>query len=136
MTREDSIKLLALIKVAYPSSYKDMDSESLEATVKMWQMSFSDVPYVLMEMAFNRFRMKSKFSPTVADFREGLGDLYWDACGRIVDPFLTLDAARRCEFVMEYTGRFRGDDDDFCIDYAAITNDMLSAPEYLLLKEG
>ena len=35
MTREESIKLLALIKVAYPTAYKDMDNASKQATVNI-----------------------------------------------------------------------------------------------------
>ena len=136
MTREDSIKLLALIKVAYPSSYKDMDSASLEATVNMWRTSFPDVPYVIMEMAFNGFRMKSKFPPTVADFCEELKGLYWTACSKARDPFITEDTVKRCEFIMDHTDRFRNIDDIIDIDYAAITNEMLAAPEYKLLGKG
>ena len=79
MTREESIKLLALIKVAYPTAYKDMDNASKQATVNMWQTTFPDVPYQIMEMAFNRFRMASKFPPTVAEMCEELTHLHWKA---------------------------------------------------------
>ena len=136
MTREDAIKLLALIKVAYPSSYKDMDKPSLEATVNMWYTSFKDVPYVLMEMVFNHFRVKSKFPPTVADFYDELRGLYWTACGEQLNPFLMDDAKKRCLFIMEYTDRFRHHQQEIDINYSAISNDMLNAPEYKLLTEG
>lgn len=79
MNREESIKLLALIKVAYPSAYKDMDKETKLATVNMWQTTFPSVPYTIMEMAFNRFRMTSKFPPTVAEMAEELVNVYYQA---------------------------------------------------------
>ena len=79
MNREESIKLLALIKVAYPTAYKDMDNASKQATVNMWQNTFPTVPYPIMEMAFNRFRMASKFPPTVAEMCEELKHLHWKA---------------------------------------------------------
>ena len=79
MNREESIKLLALIKVAYPTAYKDMDKETKLATVNMWQTTFSSVPYAVMEMAFNRFRMASKFPPTVADMAEELVNVHYQA---------------------------------------------------------
>ena len=79
MNREESIKLLALIKVAYPTAYKDMDKETKLATVNMWQTTFSSVPYAIMEMAFNRFRMTSKFPPTVAEMAEELVNVYYQA---------------------------------------------------------
>lgn len=79
MNREESIKLLALIKVAYPSAYKDMDKETKLATVNMWQTTFPSVPYPIMEMAFNRFRMVSKFPPTVAEMAEELVNVHYQA---------------------------------------------------------
>ena len=79
MNREESIKLLALIKVAYPTAYKDMDDVSKKATVVMWHTTFANVPYQIMEMAFNRFRMSSKFPPTVAEMCEELKHLHWQA---------------------------------------------------------
>lgn len=79
MNREESIKLLALIKVAYPAAYKDMDKETKLATVNMWQTTFPSVPYSIMEMAFNRFRMASKFPPTVAEMAEELANVHYQA---------------------------------------------------------
>lgn len=79
MNREESIKLLALIKVAYPTAYKDMDKETKLATVNMWQTTFPSVPYSIMEMAFNRFRLTSKFPPTVAEMAEELVGVHYQA---------------------------------------------------------
>ena len=77
MNRVETIKLLALIKVAYPTAYRDQDEDSQWATVNMWEMSFRDVPYQLMEQAFNSFRMVSKFPPTVAEIAEQLRLLHY-----------------------------------------------------------
>lgn len=79
MNREESIKLLALIKVAYPSAYKDMDKETKLATVNMWMITFPNVPYQIMVMAFERFRMVSKFPPTVAEMAEELVNIHYQA---------------------------------------------------------
>ena len=79
MNKQEAVKLLALIKIAYPTAYRDMDDESKKATVNMWQMSFPDVPYPIMEQAFNHFRMVSKFPPTVADIVEALRHIYYHA---------------------------------------------------------
>ena len=105
MNREESIKLLALIKVAYPTAYKDMDNASKQATVNMWQTTFPTVPYQIMEMAFNRFRLVSKFPPTVADMVEQLKGVYNWALGSLYMESMfasdkELDQYKR---VMDYT---------------------------------
>ena len=61
MTVEESIKLLALIKLAYPNSYKDIDKDTQLVTVKMWQCAFDTLPLAIMEMALDHFVKKSKF---------------------------------------------------------------------------
>ena len=76
MNKQEAVKLLALIKVAYPTAYRDMDDASKKATVNMWHMSFCDVPYPIMEQAFSHFRMVSKFPPTVAEMVEELRHIY------------------------------------------------------------
>ena len=70
MDKGEAAKLLSLIKLSYPTAYRDIDRETANATVNMWQMSFPDVPYPIMEQAFNHFRMVSKFPPTVAEMVE------------------------------------------------------------------
>ena len=79
MNKQEAVKLLALIKVAYPTSYRDMDEATKKATVNMWHMSFQDVPYPIMEQALNHFRMVSKYPPTVAEMVEELRHLYFRA---------------------------------------------------------
>lgn len=117
MNREESIKLLALIKVAYPTAYKDMDTASKQATVNMWQTTFKDTPYPIMEMAFNRFRMASKFPPTVAEMCEELRHLYWQATeDAVVAASLgQKDRIGTYEWIMMQTSRYRNESymDDF-----------------------
>lgn len=79
MDNLEATKLLAMIKVAYPNSYKGMDNASLAATVNMWTMSFADVPYPIMEQAFNTLRMQLKFPPTVAEMAEQIRVVYHEA---------------------------------------------------------
>ena len=105
MNREESIKLLALIKVAYPTAYKDMDNASKQATVNMWHSTFQAVPYPIMEMAFNHFRLQSKFPPTVAEIAEELKTLYYEAMqgAMIAKNFGTKEDMMSCQRIMQYT---------------------------------
>lgn len=109
MTREETIKLLALIKVAYPTAYKDMDTATKLATVNMWQTSFSAAPYPIMEMAFNNFRMVSKYPPTVAEMCDELKHLHWQA---VEDSLRAMTFGGRedllaCEWVMKHTEAYK-----------------------------
>lgn len=109
MNKQEAIKLLALIKVAYPTAYKDMDQASKQATVNMWAGSFPDVPYPIMEQAFNHFRMVSKFPPTVAEMVEELKQVHYQALeGAMIHKNLgNEEEVRRYRAIMACTSRYK-----------------------------
>lgn len=125
MTREEAIKLLAIIKVAYPTAFKDMDKDSKHATVAMWQSTFPNTPYVIMEMAFDRFRRKSKFPPTVAEMYEQLQGLYYKAVQDALTAF-SEEERKKAQLVMAHTEMYRGEYEYEGINYDAV--DLLQAP--------
>lgn len=109
MNKQDAVKLLALIKVAYPTAYRDMDEASKKATVNMWQMSFPEVPYPIMEQAFNHFRMVSKFPPTVAEMVEELKHIHYLALeqANIQQLMGNHEAMKQCMSVMSVTAKYK-----------------------------
>ena len=119
MTIEESKKFMALIKVAYPTSYKDVDRDFAIATIKMWQTTFPTVPFPIMEMAFDHFRKKSNFPPTVADICAELKSLYHTA----IEDVLTSDNKQIQsvgQYIMEHTKAFTEDFGHRGINYNAV----------------
>lgn len=120
MTLEESIKLLALIKLAYPNSYKDIDKDTQLATVNMWHRNFSTVPFRIMELALDHFVKASKFPPTIADICDELRGMHYEALQNV----LTLDDGERRElnkYIMQQTERFT-DRNDHRINYNSVQN--------------
>ena len=111
MNNQEAAKLLSLIKLSYPTAYRDIDKASANATVNMWQMSFPEVPYPIMEQAFNHFRMVSKFPPTVAEMVLELKSIYLEATeGALVSKSLgDEDRVMRYREIMAYTERYKDD---------------------------
>ena len=112
MNKMDAAKLLELITLSYPNAYRGMDDDWKKATINMWQMSFPDMPYPIMEQAFNHFRMVSKFPPTVAEMVEELKKIYFQAMeGALVHKGLgNQEAVEQYRLVMAYTARFKDTD--------------------------
>lgn len=108
MNKTEATKLLALIKIAYPTAYRDMDEASKKATVNMWHMSFPDVPYPIMEQAFNHFRMVSKFPPTVAEMVEELKNIHYRAteCALIQNLMGDEAGVQQYKAIMACTKRY------------------------------
>lgn len=51
MTREETIKILAVLKAAYPNFYKTMTKEEAEGTVQLWASMFIEEDYRLVSEA-------------------------------------------------------------------------------------
>ena len=110
MNKTEAAKLLALIKVAYPSTFRDMDDKTKIATVNMWQSTFSSVPYAIMEMAFDHFRRVSKFAPTIADMYEELKSVHFRAMEEVMTSE-DNEVRAIAKKIMQHTSQYRYGDD-------------------------
>lgn len=112
MNKMEAAKLLELIVLSYPYAYRDMDDDWRKATINMWQMSFPDVPYPIMEQAFNHFRMASKRPPTVAEMVEELKHIYYEAleCAMVCEGLGNQDLVDQYHMLMSYTWRYKDTD--------------------------
>ena len=79
MTRDETIKVLALLKAAYPNSYKGMTKEEAMGTISIWTMQFESVPVDIMLMAINRLISNKPFPPAISEVKLELHSLHWDA---------------------------------------------------------
>lgn len=109
MDKRDAAKLLTLIQLSYPASYRNMDDDWKLATINMWESSFRDVPYSIMEQGFNRYRMTHKFPPTVAEMVEELRHIYFQTL-ELENVYRTIEngeAVQRCRMIIAATERYR-----------------------------
>ena len=118
MTYKESVKFLALIKLSYPNSYKDIDKDTQLATVNMWQRAFESVPFAIMEMALDHFVKVSKYPPAISDICEELKNLHSVALFNVLseEDSSTIDINL---FIVENTKNFKETD-----DYKIAINDM------------
>jgi hypothetical protein len=79
MTREDSVRFLMLVKLAYPASYKDLDKESKLMTVELWQRVFCKTDLGIMRLALENYVKLNKYPPTVADICDELNTIHCEA---------------------------------------------------------
>lgn len=70
MTRQEAIAIMAMLKTAYPSFYKDLSKEELNAAVNLWATMFSDDPAYIVTEAVKSLICTLKYPPTIADVKE------------------------------------------------------------------
>ena len=75
MNREEVIKVLAYLKVAYPNFYKDMKREKAEETINLYQEMFTDSDFKIVAVIVKEWIQTEKFPPTIADIKQKIYSL-------------------------------------------------------------
>lgn len=78
MTREESIKVLAILKAAYPNSYRGMTKEEAHGTVAVWAAQFANMPASVVMIAINKIISKNAFPPSINEVKDEIRGLYWE----------------------------------------------------------
>lgn len=79
MTKTETAQILAILKAAYPNSYKNLTSEDAAATVNVWAAQFSKMPVGVVMIAVNKLISTNVFPPTITEVKERIRGLYWEA---------------------------------------------------------
>ena len=75
MTREETIELLAVIKVAYPQQLGKISDIEANAMVGLWADTFRAVPKQVMEIAAKDYIRKNEFFPSIKNMCDVLDEL-------------------------------------------------------------
>lgn len=73
MTRNETIKILAILKTSYPSFYKDMDD--IETTINVWSEMFIQEDYRLVSLAVKELINTYDYPPTIATIKNKMYDM-------------------------------------------------------------
>ncbi len=72
MTREETIKILAVLRGAYPAFYRDITKQEAESTIALWMSMFDEEPYELVGAAVKAFIAGDSkgFPPAIGQIKE------------------------------------------------------------------
>ena len=110
MTREETTKILAILKAAYPNSYRNMSQQEALGTVAVWHMQFADMPPDIVMMAVQKCISSSTFPPSVSEVKKKIGALCWEAYDIIsADTGITFseETVRQAERIYEKTRDYK-----------------------------
>lgn len=133
MTKKEALQILAILKAAYPSSYNNMTKEEASGTVAIWSMQFADMPVDIVMMAIHKLISTSKFPPSVAEVKDKIKSIHWEAYDMITvnREYLPEKNVRRFEWIYEATKEYK-----FGTMYEPKLNTMLSNDPKLLGGEN
>lgn len=79
MTKAEAAKVLAILKAAYPNTFKNLSAEDASATVNVWAAQFANMPVSVVMIAVNKLISTNVFPPTITEVKERIRSLYWEA---------------------------------------------------------
>lgn len=132
MTKKEAVQILAILKAAYPASYNGMTKEEASGTVAIWAMQFDDVPVDIVMMAIHKLISTSKFPPTVAEVKDKIKTIHWEAYDAITAKrdVLPESTVKKCQAIYDATAAYK-----FGIGYEPKIGTMLSGG-YLQIGGG
>lgn len=78
MTKKEAAQILAILKQAYPNSYKLTEEEAM-GTISVWQIQFENISPQIVYMAVNKHIASSKFPPSICEIKENFTKIHWEA---------------------------------------------------------
>lgn len=75
MTREETIRVLSILKTAYPRFYSDMSKKDAETTIALWSAMFEDAQAQAVIVALKKLIAVNTFPPTIAEVRQALAEV-------------------------------------------------------------
>ena len=117
LTKQDVVKILALIKTAYPYAYKEVDEKALDRLVEIWLECLEEYSAELVKYAFKEAIKACKMPPTIADVIEQIervqgardksdGEL-WNEYLNLI--YLAKDLTGRFHYTAKEEGKTQGE---------------------------
>ena len=114
MNVQEANKLLAVAKANYSYAFKTMTQSDKKALVYSWAFALQDIPADIVLLAFMQLLSVSKWLPTVAEIRERVKNLHFEAAVGNIDALAemmgeteSLESRKARDYIMQSTYKLR-----------------------------
>lgn len=111
MTAAESLAILAILKAAYPNSYKNVTADDAASISAIWAAQFDDIPAKIVLIAVNKWIASNPFPPAISELKRKIEGLYYEAWETLQSNRLTKKLSpnqiAELQQIKEITGRMR-----------------------------
>ena len=135
MTRDETVRVLSLLKAAYPNSYKGMSKQEGIGVISVWSSQFATVPVDLVIIAINKLISTKPFPPSISEVKEKIKSLYYEATTELVTANNDLPSGtrKRLESIASYCKQV---DEPSLLSIVERTEETLQEPKSIDYIEG
>ena len=87
MNKKEATQVLAILIAAYPNHYKNASQADAQGVITLWSTQLADLPAEIVFMALNKHISTNKFPPTIAEIKEKISGLHWEAYEKVYQNF-------------------------------------------------
>lgn len=135
MNKKEAASILAILKAAYPNSYKNMTHEEAMGTVSVWAIQFADMPADIVLMAVHKAISSSPFPPAISEVKAKLSAMHWEANSLMNNhhaPFsLPVEEKEAAERIYKATQKY-----GYSTSLEPSLESMLHSADHMLLGPG
>jgi hypothetical protein len=129
MTKEEATKILAILKAAYPNSYRGVTEDEALGTVGVWYVQFANTHYAIVMMALQKCISTCKFPPSISEVKKKISDIHWEAAEMLgEDSQTSSDLKQQAEWIYKQTNGYR-----YSIPQEPTVSQMISGSENMKL---
>lgn len=111
MTATESLAILAILKAAYPNSYKNVTDEDAASISAIWGAQFAEIPAKIVLIAVNKWIAANPFPPAISELKRKIEGLYYEAWEVLqsdrISKKLSPEQIAELKHIQEVTARLR-----------------------------
>lgn len=111
MTAAESLAILAILKAAYPNSYKNVTADDAASISAIWAAQFADIPAKIVLIAVNKWIASNPFPPAISELKRKIEGLYYEAWEALQEKRLceklSPDQKAELKQILDVTTRLR-----------------------------
>lgn len=91
MTKEDTAKILTVLRLAYPNFYKGLTQPETQAVISLWHSQLGHMPYDIVSMAISKIIATNTFPPAIAEVKDKIKYMYTEAVVGLLDDNISAE---------------------------------------------
>lgn len=107
MTKKEVIQILAILKAAYPNSYKYNSDMEAAGTVNIWFSEFAPFPADIILLAVQKHIGNSSFPPSIYEVKRKIQSLHWEAYEIINNTLPETASYKKAKRIYDLTRDYR-----------------------------
>lgn len=85
MTKDEAMQILAILKGAYPNSYRGVTEKEAHLTATVWAAQFAKYPAYIVNIAINKLISTNTYPPNINEVKDRVRSLYFEVWQELHD---------------------------------------------------